>query len=340
MITLYNRYVFFKDGTILDSKKNVFLKKKKIIHLMEGSKRRNFRFLNKYFELFSGKQLPRNKILRLKDGLPLSVENLEVLCVNGRPFNPLNKEDAILMYKNGGNLREIAYFFNTSPCVIVSILKESGINPSPKNCFRVPYKVNHSYFSTIDSHEKAYLLGILFADGCVMKKSNQVHLISNDYDLLEFFKKEICFTGEIKQNPLHKNAKFVAFSSIEMKRDLIKLGCIPQKSLVLEFPEIEDKYFWTFLLGYFDGDGSLWVSKNKRMAHLKIISCTLFCNKLQERLLKNGIIAEVRTEARYKKETSYVRISSKKTIMRLYPLLYENAPFYLNRKRSKFIELS
>lgn len=340
MITLYNRYVFFEDGRILDSKENSFLKNRKIIYLMDGLKRRNFRFLKKYFELFSGEKLPRNKIVRLKEGLPLSLENLDVLSSRGRPFNPLNEEEVVSMYKNGGKLREIAYTFNTRTSVIAAILKDKGINPSPKNCFRVPYKVNHSYFSSIDSYEKAYLLGVLFADGCVMMKSNQINLISNDYDLLEFFKREIGFSGEIQQNPLHKNAKFVAFSSIEMKQDLIKLGCVPRKSLTLEFPNIEEKYFWTFLLGYFDGDGSLWVAKSGSQAHFKVMSSTKFCLKLQNLLDTKGFKSEVRNEPkRYKKETSYIRISSKGSIRKIFPLLYENAPFFLRRKRDKFLEL-
>lgn len=341
MKILFNRYSIFEDGRIIVNKTGRVLKTDKGVTLYDGSIRKNFAFLRLYFEVFSGQKLTKSQMVRLKDDQPLSWENIEIIGKGGRPFRRLDPEKALSMYKDGGKLREIAYYFNINTPVIVDILKKNGINPSPKNCFRVPYKVNHDYFSSVNSYDKAYLLGVMFADGCVGSKSNLINLISNDYDLLDFFKRELEFTGDIAQNPLHKTAKHVNIASIQMKKDLIKLGCVPSKSLVLEFPDIEEKYFWAFLLGYFDGDGSLWVSKNKRAAHFKIMSSTKFCLKLQKMLKEKGFKSEVRTEPKtYKKETSYVRISSKKTIREIFSLLYKNANFFLRRKYDKFLEIA
>ena len=42
-----------------------------------------------------------------------------------------------------------------------------------------------------------------------------------------------------------------------MSDDLTKLGVPPRKSLILQPPKIEKKYFLPYILGYFDGDGSI-----------------------------------------------------------------------------------
>lgn len=49
-------------------------------------------------------------------------------------------------------------------------------------------------------------------------------------------------------------------SNNEFKNDLIKLGCCPQKSLILKFPtaeQVPENFIIPFIRGYFDGDGCL-----------------------------------------------------------------------------------
>jgi len=47
---------------------------------------------------------------------------------------------------------------------------------------------------------------------------------------------------------------------------LIKLGCVPNKSLILKFPSLDifsnKSLIYPFIRGYFDGDGSIFESKN------------------------------------------------------------------------------
>lgn len=341
MKLLFNRYLFCPNGEVVDTKKQETLPKKEIYYLRsENGKYKEVRFLKTYYNLFFG-QTPKGRTVKVKKDGSLDFDNFVITASKAKGECLEIDEDLVVSkYKNGETIRSIAFYFHTDASIISNLLKRKNIRPSAKNCFRVPYKLNHNFFSNIDSHEKAYLLGILFADGCVRKHSNGINLISNDIDLLLFFKESIGFSGEIKESRFHKKAKHIDFSSIQMKQDLIKLGCVPSKSLSLEFPNIEDKYFWSFLLGYFDGDGSLWVSKDKKQAHFKIISSTSFCLKLQEILQKKGFKSEVRNEPKtHKKETSYVRISNKTTISNIYPLLYKDASFFLKRKNAKFLEI-
>ena len=49
----------------------------------------------------------------------------------------------------------------------------------------------------------------------------------------------------------------LVLNSKKMSNDLIDKGIVPNKSLVLKKPNIPQQYYLPFILGYFDGDGSI-----------------------------------------------------------------------------------
>ena len=51
-----------------------------------------------------------------------------------------------------------------------------------------------------------------------------------------------------------------------MYEDLIKLGCVPNKSLTVKFPteeQVPKEFLSSFILGLIDGDGSIGIYKRK-----------------------------------------------------------------------------
>lgn len=114
-----------------------------------------------------------------------------------------------------------------------------------------------NYFHVIDTDEKAYLLGLLAADGCVGDEDRvTLGLQAKDEHLVTFARDRIA--------PLHKitrveSRKFVSFSvqSRQLAEDLSRWGIVPRKSYVLAWPNL-GKFQRSYLLGYFDGDG--WAS--------------------------------------------------------------------------------
>ena len=97
---------------------------------------------------------------------------------------------------------------------------------------------NHNTFEIIDTEEKAYWLGFLYADGCISKNQNiiQIALKRADKTHLEKFREFIGNTNnKITYSKNTKSYRF-CFNSKKIKQDLIKLGCIPAKSLTLKFP--------------------------------------------------------------------------------------------------------
>jgi len=114
------------------------------------------------------------------------------------------------------------------------------------------------------SPNMAYILGYIFADGCLLKTRYRLKISSCDKNHL---KKILCVIKSNYPILLNRRAdrKIPNYDSIvDSKKvyfDLLKLGLIPRKSKVVKFPNIPKKYFFDFLRGYLDGDGSVYYDR-------------------------------------------------------------------------------
>ena len=176
-------------------------------------------------------------------------------------------EDILNKYKDNWSQQKIADFYSVSRNVIKRILttqKEHNIEIRERTSL---YKGNYSIFEKIDSPEKAYWLGFLAADGCNYQREHNASIIINihekDIEHLYNFQsfcqtdakiiKYIGLEGFSNHTPMAK----IVLNSKKMSNDLIDKGIIPNKSLVLKKPNIAKEYYKPFILGYFDGDGSI-----------------------------------------------------------------------------------
>lgn len=124
--------------------------------------------------------------------------------------------------------------------------------------FRVD-KININLFKNIETEYDAYWLGFLYADGNVSNKENKIELSLSmcDYSHIEKFKKYVGLNNKICFREKQQAYRF-SFRSYEIKDNLINNGCIPKKSLILQFPDknqVPDELLRHFMRGYFDGDG-------------------------------------------------------------------------------------
>lgn len=147
-------------------------------------------------------------------------------------------------------------------------------------------KIDEHIFDSIDTEEKAYWLGFIFADGNVSKRDNtfEMTLSEKDIDHLEKFNKFVKHTRKLKQKDVKLNDKiFVnyrcSFNSKHFCEVLKGYGCVPRKSLILKFPKIEIfkdvNLIKDFLRGYFDGDGCI-THANKEHTKMVIKICGTF----------------------------------------------------------------
>jgi hypothetical protein len=179
----------------------------------------------------------------------------------------LDKEKIIDYYYKNKNctFSVIAKELSVSIRGISRVLREANINTKRKN----RYTLNENYFNKIDSEEKAYILGFIYADGFVGdNKFNNIAISSIDEDIIRKIKNAIEFTGDIRKGNKgnFENSKISSvlnFSSKVMASDLRKIGLYPNKSMTISsVPDIKSNLERHFIRGYFDGDGSIILSHN------------------------------------------------------------------------------
>ena len=181
-------------------------------------------------------------------------------------FSQEQIEDILNKYQNNWSQQKIADFYKVSRTVIKRVLEIQCEGLIIRNRTS-KYKYQQDIFEIIDTAEKAYWLGFLAADGCNYQREHNASIILNvhekDIEHLEKFK-QFCHTdAEIKsyigyegfsnQTPMCK----ITLNSKKISNDLIDKGILPNKSLILQPPHILKEFYKPFILGYFDGDGSI-----------------------------------------------------------------------------------
>lgn len=119
--------------------------------------------------------------------------------------------------------------------------------------------INENIFDVIDTKEKAYWLGLIYADGNISKQQNRIgfHLAYKDKILME---KLADFLGDdksrIKSYDNNKTLFYYIYSK-KIKDDLIKHGVVVNKTDSDIFPKIDNyELFLAFFTGVYDGDGT------------------------------------------------------------------------------------
>lgn len=187
-------------------------------------------------------------------------------------FNTNELEQIIELRKNNMTLKEIAQQFHVSRPVIARVLNEN--RPDLANTRVQKIQADYDKFHVIDSAEKAYWLGFIAADGCVYQRDKNATLIisihQKDIEHLKKFQKFMNTTAEIKTfvqtTGFSSNTKpspmcKISLNSKSMIQDIIDKNVTPNKSLTLRSPNIQSQYYLPFILGYFDGDGSVFKTK-------------------------------------------------------------------------------
>ncbi len=187
----------------------------------------------------------------------------------------------------------------------------------------------------------AYILGFIFADGCLVE-------YKNGYYGLDITSKDLKHLRQIKRQLKsgHKIGKKERGYRIQIRNggiydDLLRLGLIPRKSKTVQFPRVPKEYSSHFIRGLFDGDGSVMVWKEPRWKHAWQIRTSFtsgsksFLEGLRGYLessagLLGGKISSVT-------RGYHLRYLSIPECIALYKFMYcSGVKFYLKRKKDKF----
>jgi len=204
------------------------------------------------------------------------------------------------MFESGMTIADISRNTGYADCSIWNLLDRNGIDTS-KN--KIKHTVDETYFEKIDTKDKAYILGMFYSDGNVMPSGKcRIGLQEDDKHILEDMAVAMKYSGGLVYKKTkaehHKNQYILNIDRQKIAKDLIALGCVPNKSLILTFPTTEQvpyELIPDFIRGVMDGDGSIaYRRRDKRIApviNCSITSTKMFCDSLDEYLKSLGIIS-------------------------------------------------
>lgn len=235
-------------------------------------------------------------------------------------------------------MEKIGKLYGVSKTVISRILKENKIKYRNDNHI---YKANYRIFKNIDSAEKAYWLGFLAADGYVYQRKNSqagnfcgINIHRKDKKHLEKFKlfmnSNVNIIDHIQTEGFSNNTPMskIVFNSNDMVNDLIDKGVIPRKSLILQPPNISEEFYLPFILGYFDGDGSISQGSNNEF-YINIVGT-------KEILEWINNILNISSKLEQRKETTknnyYIRCGGCQKPYNIMKQLYNSVSVHLDRK--------
>ena len=253
-------------------------------------------------------------------------------------------KNIIDLYNNNVSLRQIEKITGHGRNAIAHMLEDLGIKTTKGNHYRY-HTFNYDFFEKIDNELKAYWLGFLYADGCILSKGKygeqdfQLTLAERDLEILEKYKKDLNSTYPIRydysKNQKNSNASVQVIQKYRSQKtvdDLKKLGVVENKSLILTFPteeQVPSNLIYHFIRGYFDGDGS--ISEYNGRYNISIVGTENFIKKLSTYFEGGGVYPDKR-----KKNSWYFNLGGNLQVLKAYHLLYDNANRYMLRKYNKF----
>ena len=244
------------------------------------------------------------------------------------------EEEILKLYNEGWNCAQLAKKYNTKKWTISKWVKRNGLpgfTHIAKDLARKHY-LDDNFFEKIDSQEKAYALGIYFSDGDICESLQQVRLGMQDIDVLEQIKDAIKFTGPIYSKIQKSNGKTIytlAITSKKLKEDVMKLGCVPRKSLILKWPtEVPVSLIRHFIRGLIDGDGCISKYSNTGRYRLQLVGTQEICEGVQK-TLGYGTVRRKHPE----KNHFEWHVGAKEEVKEILGILYKNMHICMNRKK-------
>lgn len=191
----------------------------------------------------------------------------------------------IKLYEQNYSLNDIAKKYKCSIRTVARLLKNNVDLRSYAEAGTI-YELNENYFQKLDTEEKVYWLGFLYASGSALEefKSNSIQISTHlkNIDRIERFMKELETKRPI-QKQKNRNTVYVKIANQTLFNDLRNLGLINQKRTDLDFPDfLNQSQIKPFVLGYYDGKGGLMYKK----PNLTISGTPKFLKKLTEKINK------------------------------------------------------
>jgi len=195
------------------------------------------------------------------------------------------------------------------------------------------YERNSNVFEKIDSEEKAYWLGFMYADGYVDQDANNIilGLKREDREHIVKFQKflETNAPYQDKINNQKKPYRFFRLYDQKIVKDLGNQGLLKKKSLILK-PKMTmpNDLLIHWSRGLFDGDGSIYPQKNSKN------SIRYRLNLTGTESILNFVMNLWQINKKLDKNRSIPKfvVAGRGEVNQILHLLYDDATIFLDRK--------
>lgn len=192
----------------------------------------------------------------------------------------------------------------------------------------------------------AYAIGLLVTDGSVSKDGRHIDFTSKDKEQLQNFMKCLNIDVGIGEKVSGYTGRLITriqFSDVEFWKFLSNVGIMPAKTKKMSSIKMPKKFFFDFLRGHFDGDGTFYSYWDPRWKS-SFMFYTVFVSSSKKHidwlrgmigdLLKiNGHVTTNASNSLY--QLKYSKAESLKLLPKMY---YSSRVISLTRKRRKIEE--
>ena len=258
------------------------------------------------------------------------------------------KQNVICLYNNGYSQCEIVQLTKLNRRTINSILIDNGVIKRGREDYR-KYYINQNYFDDIDTQNKAYVLGFLYADGNASSNKNNIYLSlhKQDKEILEKIRLDMEYEMPLEfrnmskyNNKTGKNTNdqyCLKIHCLHMRESLKKWGIVPQKTHILTFPDfLRDDLYRHFIRGVLDGDGCIHKrAKYSGWSNVDICGTYEFCLGLKKYIEKT---LNIHCSVIYSGTTYKAVVGGTCKAEKFLDWLYEDAELYLERKHQIYLD--
>jgi intein-encoded DNA endonuclease-like protein len=259
---------------------------------------------------------------------------------------PEKVEQIITEYNEGSNILRLSKKYRASQNTIRKIFKENNVAFKRRDITCRKTNADFTFFKNIDTPEKAYWLGFIYADGHCNKRLLSIRLAAKDIGHLEKFKSalksdhKITEFSEYKHGFCYEGQKTCLFDvgSKEISSDLKALGISGDKTTYSRVPQIPELLYPHFIRGYFDGDGCI-TYKTGKTAKVEIASNRYVLQDISDIIYKQTGILFKLVPRKESKICWTIKITHRQTIREFMEWLYKDKEIsYLDRKYEKFLQ--
>lgn len=261
-----------------------------------------------------------------------------------RNFTDEEEEQIAKIYLAGHSTRAImrAYKLPGKTSILGALRRQNVKQRSPAERNRL-YQIDAHAFDVIDTEEKAYWWGFIYADGCIHKRSLTVTLKASDKNhlikLKTFLKSEHpvkIVNRYIKGNKAYKSAHYYA-TDRHLANRLRELGIVPKrgkfKQAITHLPKDLERHW---IRGLMDGDGSVAMDSGSRGPSIGFCGSALMMNWIREILANNtGTNPDLSIQKHRIASLYYLSFSGNVVAHAVSDWLYQDATIWLSRKKKR-----